>query len=542
VVALLPAGAGLAAAMIAAPAWVGVATFVLAAAGGWVLARALASRLQAFVAQARRIRAGDYAHPAPAGGPAELAGLATALADMQRTLAEREERLRHEALHDPLTGLLNRSGGEAALAAQLADAVRRDVPLGLLRIDLERFSEVNDALGSGIGDRALVEVGRRVAAAGAAAARLGSDDFVVALPGSGPGVAVERARRLAREIARDIPLDRLRVRVQAEVGVVVAPVHGEEAAVLLRRADLALRRAKADRVGVALYSEGEDERHLRRIALVQALPRAVEEGQLHLLYQPKVDVRTREVERVEALLRWRHPTLGEVAPDEFVPIAEHTGRIREITRWVLDAVLRQARAWNDRGIHLGIAVNVSALDLGALDLPATLERLLARRGVPAAALTLELTETALMRDPERSLAVLQQVKACGVRLALDDFGTGHSSLAQLKRIPADELKIDKAFVTRLKDGSEDAILVRAVIDLGHRLGLRVVAEGLEDLEGWRLLSRWGCDVVQGYLVSRPLEPAVLTAWLEGFYRTGARQEEIDPALVADPAAGGRARG
>lgn len=431
----------------------------------------------------------------------------------------------HPAQHDALTGLAHRGLGHARLEAALAARPVRGVLL-VAMLDLERLRSVNAALGYAVGDRLLQEVARRLSrqlGAGDTAARFGSDEFLVLLRRDDAGSALRDAAALVEAASRPVELDGLRLRVRARAGAALHPADGDGARMLLRRADLALAEARTTHASLVAYRAGEDERQLRRLAIVEALRDAVAGGQLRLEYQPALELRARRPRLVEALLRWSHPAVGALAPDEFIPIAEESGQIGPLTRFVLDTVLRQMRAWEGEGLRPGVAVNVSALDLSALDLPAVVDGLLRRHGVDAARLTLEITETALMRDPDAAGEVLARLRALGVRLALDDFGVGLSSLARLRGLPVHELKIDRSFVRGLRAGTADALLVRALVDLGHGLGLRVVAEGVEDAEAVRVLAAFGCDAVQGFAVSPPLPPDALAAFLRARAPRAIRQ-------------------
>jgi len=443
----------------------------------------------------------------------------------------------HPAQHDALTGLAHRGLGHARLEAALQAARTGAAVLALVMLDVERFQSLNAALGYGVGDRVLQEVARRLARfAGTpdTVARFGSDEFFVLLLRSDAASALAEVDRLAEAMRHDVEIDGLRIPVRVRTGVALHPEHGDDAATLLRRADLALQQAKDASLPQCVYQSGQDERQLRRLAIVYALRDAVQGRQLHVEYQPKLDLASRTIAQAEALLRWHHPLVGAMAPDEFIPLAEQSGQIQSLTRWVLDTVLAQARAWHDAGLGLGLAVNLSALDLSALDLPGALRLLLERHGVDPRRLTLEITESALMQHPAEALGVLARLKDLGVRLALDDFGVGFSSLSRLRGLPVDELKIDRSFVSGVRDGSANASLVRAIVDLGHRLGLRVVAEGVEELEELRVLEAIGCDVVQGFFVSAPLAPERLVEFCRA--RHGARGKR-----ATQPGATSRAR-
>jgi EAL domain-containing protein (putative c-di-GMP-specific phosphodiesterase class I) len=300
------------------------------------------------------------------------------------------------------------------------------------------------------------------------------------------------------------------------------PEDGGDADTLLRRADVAMYVAKQTRGGYAVYTPDQDHSSSERLSLVGALRRAIADDDLRLVYQPKVDCRTGAVAGVEALVRWTHPQYGPIPPDRFVPLAEQTGLIRPLTRWVLNAAVSQARQWHDEGLMLSMAVNLSAHDLQDTELPRRVAGLLERWQVGAEWLKLELTESALMADPARALQVLTELCDLGVRIAIDDFGTGYSSLGYLKRLPAHEIKIDRSFVADMAAEERDQAIVRSTIDLGHNLGLAAVAEGVEDRQTLELLRGLGCDLAQGFYLSRPLPAERVAAWCRD--RTGANDE------------------
>jgi EAL domain-containing protein (putative c-di-GMP-specific phosphodiesterase class I) len=297
------------------------------------------------------------------------------------------------------------------------------------------------------------------------------------------------------------------------VGMALFPEHGSTAADLIRRADIAMYDAKQARAPLVVYSAGRDASYLRRFSLINDLRRAVTHDELRVHYQPKVQIGEHCPTHVEALMRWQHPTEGLLAPDDFIPLAEHAGSIHLLTDWMLRTVIHQCRDWSEAGFDLSVAVNLSAMDLAIGTLPNTISGYLKEYGVPAGRLLLEVTESTIMRDAGHALDVLLRLKACGVHLAIDDFGTGYSSLAHLKRLPVDEIKIDKSFVMSMTHDADDAVIVRSTIELAHNMGLSVVAEGVEDADALEMLSHYQCDMAQGYLISRPLPAVELTDWL-----------------------------
>jgi diguanylate cyclase (GGDEF)-like protein len=435
---------------------------------------------------------------------------------ISRALRRHASENEHLAMHDPLTGLPNRTLFMDRVAHAIAGAGRDARTVAVLLLDLDRFKDVNDALGHGAGDVLLAELAGRlggVVRAGDTVARLGGDEFAIVVPDAGDREAVGRlAERLETALAVPVVVDGLPIEVEASVGAALHPEHGDDAETLLRRADIAMYVAKRSRCRHALYTDGSDRDSAERVGLIADLRGAMEAGQLVCHYQPKADLATGEVRGVEALLRWQHPRRGLVPPGEFIPAAEHTGLIGPLTMHVLDVALADARRWRDAGTPLTVAVNLAAPNLADRGLPAQVARALDRHGLPGDALELEITETAMLSDPERAEQVLAELAAMRVTVALDDFGTGYSSLARLGRLPLHALKVDRTFVARMHDGGGHAAIVRSTVDLGHNLGLQVVAEGVERPEDWDALRALGCDVAQGYGIARPMPASAMLAW------------------------------
>ncbi len=417
----------------------------------------------------------------------------------------------HQAHHDALTGLANRTLFHKRVHDAIVDARTSGALVAVMLMDLDRFKEINDTLGHHNGDELLQEVAVRLTETlrgSATVARLGGDEFAILLSGIGEiDEAMKMADQILEALRRPFLLDQLSLDVGASIGLAFYPDHGGEADTLLQRADVAMYSAKASGEGMELYSPDRDQYSPRRLALVGDLRRAIDRAELVLHYQPKVDLRSGQVVGAEALVRWRHPKFGFLAPDEFIGIAEQTGLIHQLTTYVLRAGLQEVRAWHDRGLTIGIAINVSARNLVDSSLPEQIGALLAESKVPPSSLTLEIVETSIMADPTRTLVVLERLAEMGIRLSVDDFGTGYSSLSYLKRLPVNEVKIDKSFVMNMKEDPNDAAIVGSIVDLGNNLGLSVVAEGIEDPETVDRLVELGCAVGQGYYLGRPL-PAV----------------------------------
>ncbi|MFJ5179172.1 putative bifunctional diguanylate cyclase/phosphodiesterase [Streptomyces griseoviridis] len=421
-----------------------------------------------------------------------------------------------EQLRDPLTGLPNRQWLLERIWTALDDAERIGARSALMLIDLDRFRSVNDTLGHLAGDRLLLQIADRLRVAlprGAEAARLGGDEFAVLLPVADSTTSATRvARALVSALSSPLDLDGLTLVLEASAGVAVFPDHALDAEGLLRRADVAMYQAKRDRTGVEVYESKRDSNTPDRLGLLGDLRRALDAHEVQLHYQPKVRF-DGQVAGLEALVRWVHPERGKVPPDEFIAIAESSGLMPHLTEYVLDTALAQVARWRAQGLYVPVAVNVSPRDVHTPGFAGSVAARLARHGVPAGSLQLEITEHVLLEDPQRAADTLAGLTGHGVKMSLDDFGTGYSSLVHLRRLPVSELKIDRSFVARLAVDTEDAEIVRCTVDLAHSLGLLVVAEGVEDDETWERLRDLGCDAVQGWLVAAAMPPEETTAWL-----------------------------
>ena len=420
------------------------------------------------------------------------------------------------AVTDPLTGLENRRGLTDRFERALSASRRDGAMTGLLLIDRDRFKEVNDALGHDRGDDLLRRIGPRlktVLRPNDTVARLGGDEFSVLLPViDGVSSAVAIAMRLREALDEPFTLEGVELETEASVGVVVSGVHGDDVTTLLRRADVAMYVAKGRGLGVFAYDFGSDQHSPQRLALIGQLRRGMDRGELVLYYQPKISLSTGKLVGAEALVRWRHPEHGMVPPDDFIPMAETTGLISPLTRYVLDAALAQSGVFAAAGLAVPLAVNLSARNLLEPGLYDQVSELLSRHAVPAHLLELEVTESAIMLDPVRALRMLSQLRELGVGIAIDDFGAGYTSLAQLNSMPVTELKVDRSFVMAMDTHPNDALIVRSIVDLGHSLGLTTVAEGVETQQAMTALADYGCDVAQGYLLSRPLPADDFLGW------------------------------
>ncbi|HUR15408.1 MAG TPA: sensor domain-containing phosphodiesterase [Mycobacteriales bacterium] len=454
------------------------------------------------------------------------------------------ERLDHDSLHDSLTGLANRG----KFQERLSRALDAGGTVAVLLMDLDRFKEVNDTLGHHHGDLLLQEIavrlGREVRG-NDVLARLGGDEFAVLMTNLSEAEALETAQRILAALGQPMYLQGVEMEVSASIGVVHIPATGPnraglDATLLLQRADVAMYCAKQEYTGAHLYRDELDGYSPRRLALASGLRAAIEQGQLCVRYQPQSRLLDQVLIGAEALVCWDHPLYGEVPPDDFIAIAEQTGQIRELTRFVLDRSLAGCASWEAAGTTLAVSVNLSVRNLLEPDLVHSVRSLLAKHGLPGERLTLEITESHLMSDPPRTAEVLGGLAGLGVRLSIDDFGTGYSSLAYLKQLPVTEIKVDKSFVREIAHDEEDAAIVEAIIQLAHTLRLEVVAEGVEDQGAQDRLADLGCDLFQGYHLARPMRERDFSTWLAARapyvprLRAVPSQRDSTPSALAAP--------
>ncbi|MBS4097508.1 MAG: EAL domain-containing protein [Sulfuricella sp.] len=487
---------------------------LLFALGSVLFARHIAGPVNRLATEAQRIEAGDYAQPIPYLAADEIGQLAASFNHMREGIAAREQKILKLAYTDTLTGLPNRT-----YFLEAFEKLPKDSWAAIAVLDLDRFALINNALGHPIGDRLLAEVGARLArpfTQPVLAARLWGDEFAFLLENADEAAAAEFAAALIGVLRQPIPLDDQRLDVDGSIGIALYPQDGGDATTLLRRAELAMSAAKRKHSGYAFVAEIKDEPPHEQLSLIGNMRDALARREFVVYYQPKLDLATGRICGAEALIRWQHPEMGLVPPMRFIPFAEQTGFIREITPWLLDHVAAQAAQWRREGIAIVLSINLSTHDLlnpclvdqmrGLLDLP----------DLPPEALCLEITESALMEDPALALANLSELAGLGLKLSIDDFGTGQASLSYLKRLPVHELKIDQSFVTSVCDSPKDAAIVDSTILLGHALGLSIVAEGAETPADLTWLRDHRCDIAQGYGIARPMPGEQLPAWIAAY--------------------------
>jgi diguanylate cyclase (GGDEF)-like protein len=488
---------------------------VLGLIGAWLAARSVSRPVESLADAARRIEAGDYHTPPSLDRRDELGQLAAAFGTMAEAVRQREERIREQALHDHVTGLPNRVAIETTIDRA------REAGSGhgaLLMVGLTRVPDIIKTMGHGLYDRLMREVSGRLGrvAARACLGRATDTQFVAWLPHADRNEAMASALRIldalgAPYVEADVSIDTL-----PAIGIAMYPDDGLLASVLLRHAEVAQFAASGSSRPLAFYEAATDPHRAERLSLMGELREALDHGQLVLHYQPKLELATRRIDGVEALVRWHHPRRGAVPPQDFIGMAEDTGNIQRLTRWALAAGIAQASRWHACGLALKVAINLSARDLAEVELPLRIGRLLSIHGLPSGLLTVEITERAVIGEPEKAMRVLRGLADMGVGIAVDDFGVGQSAFAYLRHLPVSELKIDQTFVRHLARDAGDQTIVRSIVELGHRLGYQVTAEGVEDAGALEQLAAIGCDHAQGYFIARPLPAAELA----GFARAG----------------------
>ena len=434
---------------------------------------------------------------------------------MHRKNREAQDTIKRLAEEDALTGLPNRWRLRMRLASEIEAAKAWSAPLALLVLGVNHFREINETLGYQQGDAMLCEIAariRKVIQDPANIARVGESEFAILLQRADAAAASRTAQRLLLELLEPVAVGEITLDAGASIGIAVFPGHGNEPDVLIRRANVAMHQARQQGHGVALYTGGRDRECAQRLALIGDLHRAIDRGEMRLYCQPKARFSNRSICGVEALVRWEHPQRGTLWPGDFIGLAEYSGLISPLTDWVLQAAFRQSYVWREAGLVMPVAINLSARDLRDPKLVERIRNHFATWGADPATVQFELTESSLMQDPQGSLDTLYRLKDLGIDLFIDDFGTGYSSLAYLQKLPVDAIKIDKSFVHDMLSDNDSAVIVRSTIDLAHDLDLEVVAEGVEDSAGWEHLSAQGCDIAQGYVISKPILAEVFAGW------------------------------
>lgn len=497
---------------------------------GMFSARRITAPLRELSSSARQLGRGEYESEIASDFDGEIGELAQSFETMRQTIQAREGELRRLAWQDPLTELPNLEQFRRDLRQAVGHAQQRGVPCAVLLLDMDRFKQVNDLLGHRFGDRLLRAVAQRLhdglhdtphgqpnKGHIPVLARLSGDEFGILLPGADADAAWPVAQRILADFERPLTLDGHTVDLGAGIGIAASPAHGLDADTVLSRAELAMNVAKQQHAGAIRYHEGLlGATPSSSLTLLGELRTAVDDSQLRLFLQPKVTLATGQVVGAEALVRWQHPERGVLSPVGFVPFAEQTGFVRLLTRWMIDEVARTAQTLSQQGLAMKLALNLSTRDLLDPELPQRLEDAIARHQLAPDSLVLEITESAIMDDPERAMHTLHRLRAMGLRLSIDDFGTGYSSLSYLKSLPVQELKVDRSFVMSMAADEHDAKIVQSTVELAHSLGLSVVAEGVENLATWELLQVLGCDEAQGHLIAKPMPARQFAAWVQGW--------------------------
>jgi diguanylate cyclase (GGDEF)-like protein len=455
----------------------------------------------------------------PAIRSRETVVLIDAFNEMAKRVHRRQSDLEHQALHDALTALPNRTLMQERMAHHIQAARREHRPLTLLMIDLNRFKEINDTLGHHIGDKVLIEVGFRIVSQLReidTIARLGGDEFAVILPDTDKQQAKNVCKKLLSAMQTVFEIDELHLHVGMSIGIASYPEHGTEVATLIQHADVAMYIAKQNQLGYTVYDASKDEYSIGRLELINDLREAINKDTLSIQFQPVINMLNDDVKGVETLLRWNHPDYGVLPPDQVIDLAEQTGLINPLTYWVMENALKQIEPLFKKGYELEVSINVSVYNLKDKGFVKNVQNIIAGYTIPADKIVLEITESAMMSNPLRAAEILAELDEMGLRLAVDDFGTGFSSLAYLKQLPVDELKIDKSFVIGMKENNSDEVIVHSTIELAHNLGLEVVAEGVETQEIYNKLKSYLCDTAQGFYMSKPLPMDLLELWLDNF--------------------------
>jgi diguanylate cyclase (GGDEF)-like protein len=500
-----------------------------------LLARSATQPVEDLTKAAERLAAGDYSVEVPSAGTTELNGLAGAFNAMRAAVADREATIRFQADHNTLTGLPTRARISALLDEKLIRAQHAEQAVSVCLVEIQQFQSIIGSFGHATGDKVLSEVARRLVARDNepdCVAHIGTDQFLIILESVGAAQTASQAAAIVEKLRGSFDYSGVSFQLEMRVGVVVFPTDGSGAAELLQRADLALYRAKETGATVGIYHPGDDSSHRQRLSILGELHDAIVADELELHYQPKVSASTGGLIGCEALVRWRHPKHGFIPPGEFIPHAERTGAIRLLTAWVVAAALRDLRRWQEAGMAIDVSINVSAVDLADRGFADKVALLLVQAGADASHVMLEVTESGAMKDLQATLRMMEQLRVLGIRFSIDDFGTGYSSLAHLKRLPVDEVKIDRSFIQEL-EAQRDDVIVRSTINLGHALNLKVVAEGVEIASSYEALRSLGCDLIQGYFISKPLPARDFTEWMTARAQSAGRSAPAEVPLAQE---------
>jgi diguanylate cyclase (GGDEF)-like protein len=465
---------------------------------------------------AKKLEEGDYTFKFDTYINYELVNISSVFCSMRSAIADREKSILKLAYLDEMTGLPNRASFMKELNSAIYQSETNREPLSVLVMNLDRFKQINNVLGHDFGNELLHAVSIRISQVfrkdNDVVARISGDEFAVLLPATSADVAMNIAQKLLQAFEKPIQLDDNFVDITAGIGIANYPAHSNQIEQLLSFAEIAMQVSKAKKCGPVVFDPSFDAGSNVNLTLASELKNSIQNNELMLFVQPKIDLKSRVVTSVEALIRWKHPTRGMVFPDQFIPFAEQTGLIRDITLWMIAEASKVSAHWLEKGISIPIAVNISARDLIDSDFPNKVSEILKSKGSNTSLISLEVTESSIMDDPHRAKQTLLHLSEMGIKLAIDDFGTGYSSLSYLKELPVSELKIDKSFVMHIEDNLNDRIIVSSTIELAHNMGLHVVAEGIENIKVWKFLQEMNCDYGQGYYMSRPIPVSDFEAW------------------------------
>ncbi|WP_085300487.1 putative bifunctional diguanylate cyclase/phosphodiesterase [Cognaticolwellia mytili] len=486
-------------------------TFIASLSAAYIIAASITSPIKRLVKQAKIVASGDYHQTVEITESNELGQLAHEFNEMQSAVLSREKEITHRANHDPLTNLPNRN----YLKATLQTLANNKQAFTIFLLNLSRLKDVNETLGHDVGDWLIKSAGTRLASLKEfqLLCHMGADEFVLMAEVNPLETKKSLIDKIHLALEENCEYKGINLQLQMRIGIAAFPEHCSDGKSVLQMADTALHHSKKNSHQVQIYHPELDVNSVERLNLINDLKHAIADNQLELHYQPKLDLASGIVTHVEALVRWKHPSLGMIPPDNFIHIAEQTGQINALTQWVFITTLKQYQLWRDKGLNISVAINISAENLKDSHFYQFICQAVEEFDVPTEKITLEVTESAVVDDPESAIALLQQFKTRGMRISIDDYGTGYSSLAQLKQLPVHELKIDRSFVQRLCDDEDDRIIVRSTIELAHSMGLSVVAEGIEDEFALNWLAKNNCELGQGYFISRPKHANELTPWL-----------------------------